>query len=255
MSHTRAVKPQRPTVEQDGDYAVHRHPAFGVVRLSNPQGDRVLFGSDVSHRDYIQLEISSAYLQRGLNTDWVHGKRQSIIQVAMSHAQFVSMIQSSGKGEGTPCTIQYAPAEFEKTTTRMPNIEPIETKTDLIKSEIRNDAKKAIRLAELSLQKLAEKVDEIKSQKSVSKKDITTLLEPLLDVAKRNVGKLPNNLHFALECAEETIDKAVHDAQIEIEASVEHKLRQIGLDVFRADSPLDAKQLDIILNNHHLAKP
>lgn len=249
------VKSQRPTVEQGGDYAIHRHPAFGVVRLSNPQGDRVLFGSDVSHRDYIQLEISSAYLQRDLNTDWVHGTRQSIVQVAMSHAQFVSMIQSSGKGEGTPCTIQYAPAEFEKTTTRVPNIEPIETKTDLIKSEIRNDVKKAIHLAELSLQKLSEKVEEIKSQKSVSKKDITTLLEPLLNVAKRNVGKLPTNLHFALECAEETIDKAVHDAQIEIEASVEHKLRQIGLEAL-AESPNSyVNKLQILVDDGCLAKP
>lgn len=249
------VKSQRPTVEQDGDYAVHRHPAFGIVRLSNPQGDRVLFGSDVPHRDFIQLEISGAYLQRGLNTDWIHGTRQSIIQVAMSHAQFVSMIQSSGKGEGTPCTIQYAPAEFEKTTQRVPNIELIETKTDLIKNEIRNDVKKAIHLAELSLQKLAEKVEEIKSQKSVSKKDITTLLEPLLSVAKRNVGKLPTNLHFALECAEETIDKAVHDAQIEIEASVEHKLRQIGLEAIAAGPMLDSEKLEKLLNEPRLAKP
>lgn len=246
---------QRPTVEKDGqDYTVLNHPAFGVVRLSNPRGVRTLFGSDTEHNDFIQLEIAPATLKRGLNTDWIHGASQSIVSIAMSHAQFVSMIQSGGKGEGTPCTIEYAPNSMNRDVVRVPTIENIQSKTELIKDEIERDAKKALEMASLAVKKLSEQVETLKAKKSITKADINTLA-PLAKVAQNKLDCLPSNLKFALTCAEETINKAVHDAQIEIEASVEHKLRQIGLDVFRADSPLDAKQLDIILNNHHLAKP
>lgn len=248
------VKSQRPTVEQDGDYAVHRHPAFGVVRISNPQGVRTLFGSDTEHYDFIRLEIAPAHLKRGLNTDWIHGDSQPIVSVAMSHAQFVSMIQSSGKGAGTPCTLQYAPVDRNKNVERVPSIEPIQSKADLTKDEIQRDAAKALELAKKAIDALDRKVEEVKSKKSVSKKDLSDI-QPLIRVAKNKVENLPGNLRFALSCAEEAIDKAVHDAKIEIEASVEHKLRQIGLEALQVDSPLDTKQLEIILSNHHLDKP
>lgn len=236
---------QRPTVEKEvgnRDYTIYKHPAYGVVRVSNPQGVRTLFGSDVEHHDFIQLEIVPATLKRGLNTDWVHGSLSPIVQIAMSHAQFVSMIQSSGKGEGTPCTIQYAPEDMNASSVRLPSIEPLQSKTDLIKDEIQNDTKKALAVALKAIECLESKYDELKAGKAVSKKELSTL-EPLIRLAKNKIVNAPSNLKFALTCAEETIDKAVHDAQIEIEASVEHKLRQIGLEAINNPPDQDIKIL------------
>lgn len=232
---------QRPTVREATEShrqedTVYEHPAYGVVRISNPHGHKVLFGSDTVHDDYIELEIAPAKLKRGLSTDWIHGDSRSIVSVAMSHAQFVSMIQSSGKGSGTPCTIQYAPAEFNKTTKGVPNIEPISSKIDLIKGEINSDVKKAIEMAQLALNKLEEAVE--------AKKGVT-ILRPLLATAKRKVEQLPGNLNFALKCAEETIDKAVHDAHMDIEAGVESKLRRIGLEALEVQSDNDKVPLII----------
>lgn len=240
---------QRPTVDQVGsEGSIYRHPAYAVVRVTNPQGSRSLFGSDIEHNEFIQLEIAPAYLKRGLNSDWIHGESRPIVSIAMSHAQFVSMIQSSGKYEGTPCTLQYAPSDLNKSLVAVPSIELIQTKTDLIKEEIQRDARKAIEIAEKAIQCVEKKYLELKDGKSVTKKDLYKL-EPLINLAKSKIGNLPSNLSFALSCAEETIDKAVHDAKIEIEASVEHKLRQVGLEAMRDDQGVD---LSLLLNTANL---
>lgn len=245
------LETQRPTVEIENRTCgstdhVYKHPAFAVVRVSNPQGHRVLFGSDTEHHDYIELEIATAQLKRGLHTDWIHGSSQPIISVAMSHAQFVSMIQSSGKGAGTPCTLQYAPKDGNKTVERVVGIEPIQSKTDLLKEEIKRDTAKALELASTAVNALERRIVEIKAKKSVSKADLSSL-EPLIRVAQNKLGNLPSNMKFALDCAEETIDKAVHDAKMEIEASAEHKLRQIGLEAIHSDPQIDLNKL-LLLN-------
>ena len=236
---------QRPTIERDDserDQTIHNHPAYGVVRISNPQGIRTLFGSDTEHGDYIELEIAPARLKRGLHTDWIHGDSTPIVNVAMSHAQFVSMIQSSGKGSGTPCTIQYAPKDMNRSCSDVPRIEPIQPKTELIKDEIQRGTKRAVELSLKAVNCLERKYAELKAGKAVTKKDLATL-EPLIKLAQTQLGNLPSNLRFALTCAEETIDKAVHDAQIEIEASAENKLRQIGLEAINAGPDPDLKIL------------
>lgn len=249
---------QRPTVRVEesnsgGKDHIYEHPAYAVVRISNPQGHRVLFGSDVEHNDYIELEIATANLKRGLHTDWIHGDSRPIVSVAMSHAQFVSMIQSSGKGAGTPCTLQYAPVDRNKNVERVPSIEPIQSKSDLAKDEIQRDAAKALELAKKAIDALDRKVEEIKLKKSVSKKDLNDV-QPLIRVAKNKIENLPGNLRFALSCAEEAIDKAVHDAQIEIEASAENKLRQIGLEAVAASGEIDVSRLLSELNTNQLDK-
>ncbi|HEO0816988.1 hypothetical protein WKH82_17975 [Acinetobacter baumannii] len=238
---------QRPTVRVEdragGDKdQIYEHPAFAVIRVSNPQGHRVLFGSDVEHNDYIELEIATADLKRSLHSDWIHGDTRPIISVAMSHAQFVSMIQSSGKGAGTPCTLQYAPVDRNKNVERVPQIEPLQSKAELTKDEIQRDAAKALELAKKAIDALDRKVEEVKSKKSVTKKDLSDI-QPLIRVAKNKIENLPGNLRFALSCAEEAIDKAVHDAQIEIEASAEHKLRQIGLEAIGSSAEIDVNCL------------
>lgn len=247
---------QRPTVEADSEngYMIHSHPAFGVIRVSNPQGVRTLFGSDTEHGDYIEIEVVPAKLKRGLNTDWFQGESRPIVSIAMSHAQFVSMIQSSGKGSGTPCTIQYAPKDMNSSTVSVPRIDPVQSKTDLIKSEIQHNAEKAIELAEKAIDHLQHKYSELKSNNAMTKKDLATL-EPLIRLAKTKIGTLPSNLKFALTCAGETIDKAVHDAKIEIEASAEHKLRQIGLEAINKDPINLSKMLIESSKDDQLDKP
>lgn len=246
---------QRPTVSKEDRVGgtidqVYNHPAFAVVRISNPQGHRVLFGSDTEHHDYIELEIASAELKRGLHTDWIHGDTRPIISVAMSHAQFVSMIQSSGKGAGTPCTLQYAPKDRNKNVERVPCIEPVQSKTDLLKDEIKESTRKALELANTAVNALERRLSEIKAKKSITKGDLSSL-EPLIRVAQTKLGNLPSNMKFALDCAEETIDKAVHDAQIEIEASAEHKLRQIGLEAISQEPQIDLKALLLTNKSNH----
>lgn len=65
-----------------------------------------LFQSDLQHREYVQLTISTASRHRDLKQDWVHAGRV-VAEISMSMAQFASMITSGGT-EGVPVTISYA---------------------------------------------------------------------------------------------------------------------------------------------------
>lgn len=243
---------ERPTITRQGEDAIHEHPSFGVIRISNPNGTRRLFGSDAEHSSFIQLEIAPAKLKRGLNYDQICSTIRPIISVSMSHAQYVSMIQSCGKGEGTPCTIEYGPKSLSEDIVRFPTIEHIQSKTDLIKDEIQKDVKAALDMSHLAVMKLQEQLEKLKAKKSITKADISSL-QSLANVAQNKLEVTPRNIKYALTCAEETIDRAVQSAKIEIDASVEYKLRQIGLEAVSQDPVLDLSSALSVLDVSQLA--
>lgn len=232
-----SVKYQRPTVTQESDFTDgetrFNHPAYAVMRISNPQGGNVhLFGSDIPHDSRISLQICPANWKRSLYSDWIYGDSTPIVEVEMTHAQFVAAIQSSGSFTGTPVTLRTAPRSRNRDVERVPYIEPLESSHDMIKSEIEQSVKKAIEKISLISSELTKAIDE--------KKGIKVLrdLARSLDI---NVGNLPANMGFSVDMAQEAIDKKKHDAQIEIEAMLELKVRKIGMEAIGekiAETPL-----------------
>lgn len=95
---------ERPVENADG---YETHPAFGMCRVNRVSSTpgKSLFQSDLQHREYIQLTVSTAERKRDLKHDWVHAKK-TVIEVAMSLAQFASMVTSAGT-EGVPVTIGF----------------------------------------------------------------------------------------------------------------------------------------------------
>lgn len=232
---------QRPTAlkEQDfsGDCTVYTHPAFGVLRVTNPQGGNVeLFGSDIPHNSRVRMEICSATWKRSLHNDWIYGENTPIVAFEMSHAQFVSSIQSSGSYTGTPITLRVVP-KSRKDLEAVPFIESLESPIDMIKNEIAEDTRKRLQAAEKALDDL---------EQALNNKSGIKVIREKMATAKRLVSQTPSNVQFALDCAQEEIEKKKHNAKVEIDALVENKVRSIGLEAIVKQGNLE----DLLLGHN-----
>lgn len=98
------VPHEDPVTDEEGQ---ERHPAFGMARVSRVSATpgKVLFQSELRHREYIEVTLSEAARQRDLNRDWVYAE-QVLVKFSMSMAQFASLVASGGT-EGVPVTIEY----------------------------------------------------------------------------------------------------------------------------------------------------
>ena len=102
--------PTPVTVEPNaGPHSGHSetHPSFGCIQVSRCSGTVKLFGSPIPRHDhFIALRIHTA--RRDV---WDAGESVSakggIIEVALSEAQWASLLSSLNIGQGTPCTITW----------------------------------------------------------------------------------------------------------------------------------------------------
>jgi hypothetical protein len=69
---------------------------------------RTLFGSALTHEQYLSVEISRAVLTRDYNADHYSNKEQ-IVRFNISEAQWARFVSSVGNGDGIPITLERAP--------------------------------------------------------------------------------------------------------------------------------------------------
>ena len=99
---------EEPVVtKEDGKHwdETERHPAFGVIGASRVSSTgHNLFQSDFQHRGFVVIKVMGAELHRGLSRDWVFA-RDTIVEVAVSEAQWATFVSTLNVGDGVPCTI------------------------------------------------------------------------------------------------------------------------------------------------------
>jgi hypothetical protein len=188
------------------------HPAFGIIGASRVSqggagGGAVLFDSDVKHNHYVILRIGRASRRRDLHTDWVHeaGGRGEIVEVAMSEAQWASMI-SSMNTSGVPCTIRHTEKDG-----RMPELD-FDSRLDLTHREVRQKAQDA----------LAEVREALEAVKAKPTKANVRALENRLENA-------PANLEFAAKRLTEHAEEVTTKAKADVEAYVIQKAQELGI--------------------------
>lgn len=213
----------QPTAEENASPiggTTYRHDAYGTIRLTNRQGgSSTLFGSDIRHDNRVCIEICRAKLERSHGRDWIF-PRETVVDVEMSHAQFAQFITSSGKGDGTPCTLIAAPSPDTRAQ-MMPAIANIETKHATFKREIRDEAMNTVEFLEKQVDVLVSLVANGKPRIS-ELKDISHSL-------KVTLSNLPSNMEFVVSSAEEALERATSDAKIEVEAYIAATAQRIGL--------------------------
>lgn len=215
------IKDPRPSVIGD---TIQTHPAFGSVVVTNPRGgnDR-MFGSATRHNSRITISVHTADLRRHLSNDWIHVDKL-LCEFSFTEAQWAQFVASSGRGEGTPCTLEYVPKDSLKEDhglERLPLIGGNPDKSQEFSSELR--AAFLERMSAIDAQ-LAE-VSRLMKKGGANKTELKAI-EYALYGAKNSLGE---HIKFIGDQFTEHMDQERVKAQIEIEGYVSRYAQDLGI--------------------------
>lgn len=208
------------------DELQYDHNSFGVIKLFKTQSNgTTLFGSALRHQGYISIELGRATLNRHLHRDWIH-ETEPIARFAMSEAQWAQFVSAVGCGTGVPVTIERGP----------PIGTPLEMmdglKSEPVKKVFDEEIERDVRRLIASGDKALATLQEMATQKTVSKTELKTAIELMKD----HIQNLPSNMAFIQRSFAESMEKTVQDGKIEMETFIGNLAMATGLDVLRAQN-------------------
>ena len=196
------------------------HPMYGMISFSRAGygGTQNLFGSSVPCNTVINIRLKKGYVERDLNHEWFTG-RECLFEVALSPAQFAEAITNMNCGDGVPCTIRYNSAEKQKYNL---NDCPYEPQFTVYAHEFT----KTCQSANENVNKLIGNAKALLNQKNIKKSDINELIQVLNKISR----ELNSNLPFVQSSFNEYLNKSVDEAKQEVEAFIQHRLTQLGVE-------------------------
>ena len=200
-----------------------RHESYGRISLHRTTGNiaKPLFGTDMIHRNTIRLEIHSAEFKRAINEDYYTDK-DKIIELEMSEVQFAELITGVGTS-GVPCTLVYKDGHYLEEC-------PFKNKTDTLKEELGTEIRD---IAKLTKTLSTDIVDKLKNKKTLSKADKDEIIQL---IGRLNRG-LSSELDYILERCQEQLTNMTLQAKGEVEAYINSKVRQLGLERLKEEVP------------------
>jgi hypothetical protein len=190
------------------------HPAFGAISATRVSGRANLFDSSMAHHGYVVVEISGATMHESGYATRVHGGNKAIISVAMTEAQWVGFVSRMNMGSGTPCTIQRLHGEF---VPGIPNPE----------STMKRFERRAADISDRNETDTARLFEQLRAfGENISSKKKREEFEHLLRIMN---GRIEGNTKFARQVLNEEAEKVVVAAKVEIDATVQGMLTQLGL--------------------------
>lgn len=192
------------------------HASYGMIDISRyTGGDCQFFGSDLSHNGGISITISNAEVETKYSSQWYHPKN-SIIEINMSHNQFVDAITSGMNTSGVPCTIKAIDCK------RVPQIDHVGDK----KEQFTNDMKDTHAEYHKRINDILEMLDGNLGKKKA--KDI----KHELDILKSHIS---SNTNFVMRCFNEAMEDTVTEAKHSISNYIDHKVHSLGIEGIREE--------------------
>lgn len=227
MAYTKQAPEVTNESRHGSDSQTFNHPAFGKITVTKPCGGGMeLFGSALKHRSYVCVKIETAYLNRSLNTDWIHGDK-TVLEIMLSESQWSHFVSSQGDGTGTPVTFRYRPEEGYRLMD-VPGIESIETMKQTFRREVEEDCRKALAQANDLVAELRGLVEAGKANKGQ--------LSSALGKLEQFTTNLPSHISFVQEQFAESMEKTVEAGKVEMESFVNNLAHTTGLEVLRQRS-------------------
>lgn len=201
---------------------IEKHPSFGMIRLTETHGgDSEFFGAPAnSGNSCISMEISASEVDWSGSYPSYFASQKSMIRLRMTHAQFVNMVTSIGRGEGTPCTLVYT-RDADGT---LHDIDPpprSQNDTDRVKEDF---VKKCKRF-ESKLRFYTNQIDYVLEKKSITKAD-RELIKEAMQYIKRESGQ---NMPYMITMFNEAAERIVSHAKNEVDAVVNTYVKGMGL--------------------------
>mgnify|MGYP000884978274 CR=1 FL=1 len=228
---------QLPAIEEidsPGDRGAlrFRHPAYGTVEVSHPQGGSdVYFGSRIEHQSRVRVTINAGSLKRGLSNDWIHSEKL-LVELEFTDAQW-SQFVSSHSGRATPCTFRHYPkGALNVELEAVPGIAGDPDARPSFSDEMQETMRKEI----AGLQDAVKRMDAMLESGKLGKKE----LQEIRNSVARGADRVASNVGFVAEQFTEHMEQVVSDARIEIEANMHNTIQTIGLDAVKRMRELSA---------------
>lgn len=203
------------------DRIVTTDPSYGMIRVGtiNCGGGANLYGSNIKHDTVIEIKICNSEHIRNISNDWYHATdRVAVVQ--MSQSQFAEMLTTQD-GNGVPCTIKYSE---DRGRVEYPDIEG---KFELLQREFKADLQ---HIADYVTKTIKHTEEAFAVKGTVKKKDRENIVSELKMLRQKIISDLP----FVYDMFNEEAEKTILEAKGEIDASIEHKIRSLGIEVLSA---------------------
>lgn len=227
---------QEPEVTEEnslgGDRGTRvKHPAFGQIGISRVTGSTNLYGSDFRHNTSIVIRIARSELRRELSRDW-HFARESLIEVALSEAQWATFVSSVNVGDGVPCTIERLGGKL------VPGI-PHRDEAHSYKTE-----------ADQAMQASLKALEELKTELEANTAGLSKAKQaPLIAKVDRSIRELKSHMPFIAESFSEHMEKRVEKAKVEINSFATAMVQRAGLEAIAQKQTGGAPILEIDSND------
>lgn len=215
---------QPVTVSEDGPMGGTKttHPAFGQVSVSRCSGgNTALYGSDFVHHNYVTLTIEGSELHRTLSNDW-HFARKQIVEIALSEAQWATLVSSFNVGGGVPCTLQWV-----RDVGAIPGLPVPVNRSEQFSAEMKEDFEDALR----SIDDLVEAITA--NTAGVSKKK----QEELLSKAHAAKKSLSSSAPFVADQFSEHMENEMERAKVEIHGYATSLFMRAGVESLAGPPP------------------
>lgn len=219
------IKPERTAPGAGGAWK-ETHPAYGLIGISHVSGGTgPMFGSAVENnmgsiRLTIQVDAERVHTEHG--EDRYHARAGGgLVEVALTHAQWVEMISAPNRGNGVPCTVLRS-RTLDGVYRNLPAIAPTPPEAEeVIESVRREGASVGAELAGLDA-----RVRAILEAKRIPVSTIRAVSEEIVGVQRGVSGRLPFLASMAVEAAE----RVVMAGKVEVESYVGAVARRLGFD-------------------------
>lgn len=196
------------------DQTTIKHESFGMVSVCHTSGHFQLFGSDFDHQHAVTLRISRGSLHRNLSNDWYHNEEE-LIEVVMTFEQYARMIASPNTS-GSPCTISSIGPRSIRTPPRMPR-----------KNVFNEEFKAACKtIANLCSEDILDDLVKLRTAPTLNKGDRLAIAGRMETAVK----KIANSIPWIQEQFQESMEKTVQAAAIEVQSIVDMTVRRAGLE-------------------------
>ncbi len=207
------------------------HQSFGMVGISHVNSTgTVLVGSEFKHQNFVTLTIHRASKFRNLSQEWWFA-RERLIEIHLSEAQLVELMGRPNMGDGVTCTLDWVSGQGQMPPPPAPISEATKFRNDM-----KADAAKCVKELNEAHAELVAAIASGKIGKTV-----------LMEIAKKieYAGyAVSAGIPFVQKSFDEKVEKTIHHAAMEIEATVANLAMRLGIEKMREISATAPKLLE-----------
>lgn len=200
------------------DEKIEKANYMGKIRWSRTSGGkRNLYGTEIRTDHPISLEIYESSVSRELSRNWYHTNKE-IIRIELSPIQWAEFL-TSGNTEGIPCTI------VSRECKRMDEV----PQTEMIE-QFAQESQEHFEDFEKGADKLYNQVKEaFESGKPMGKKQMEDLMRSIKLYKENTVA----NIKYVRNTFAKDMDAIVTKAKAEVNAYVENKALELGMEILK----------------------